>query len=560
MKRSWLFGIGILCLLLGGLLVGFTTTLAQWTNDPYNGMVNVCNALGTQDVVRVCALGSGNSLMAWHDNRTSVTQTFCQALNAYGTPHLGNNGQPLFVGSWSYGWGGPSIPGVISDGQGGSIAVVMDNRDGSWDIYGQRFDSLGNRLWGDTGLPLVVWPGQQDVLPKDVAADSLGDFFIAWDVYVEYGNTDTYVQKFNVAGQRLWGEYGISASNLPGNQGAPQIVPNGIGGVMDVWEAGPEPNHFYFQHFDVSGNPLLAVNGVPVHDMSGQLMATSLLEGVTDGEGGGVWCNWGVGGPNNCLYLFRLNGDGRTQWVWSNYSYCQHAFNDLLYHPYDGTIWLDVTENPGGVWSNNLYRFDHDGNPLIGNNGVPYGGYSLSPTSDGVITVEVYYDTQSTHMQALRINNQGQQIWSSNVALGPADPGGGPIFAYPSTMVDGSDGIVVAFNDNRNQTTDPDLSAQRVLSNGQLGNPVPNPKRPDPTYTHLDVTGNLLTYTLPQAGEVRLDLYDLLGRKVATLLEGNHPAGKFTTPLNIIGLPSGLYFLHLSTSADQQTAKVLVTK
>jgi hypothetical protein len=49
-----------------------------------------------------------------------------------------------------------------------------------------------------------------------------------------------------------------------------------------------------------------------------------------------------------------------------------------------------------------------------------------------------------------------------------------------------------------------------------LGRPFPNPS----------TTGWTVRYTLPRSGAVSLRVYDLLGRHVATLADGNVPAGE----------------------------------
>ncbi|MEM1042231.1 MAG: T9SS type A sorting domain-containing protein [Bacteroidota bacterium] len=61
-----------------------------------------------------------------------------------------------------------------------------------------------------------------------------------------------------------------------------------------------------------------------------------------------------------------------------------------------------------------------------------------------------------------------------------------------------------------------------------------------------------LAFTLDRAADVRLDVFDLLGRRVATLAEGPHAAGTHTATFDARALPAGVYLARLS--ADGQTA------
>lgn len=55
-----------------------------------------------------------------------------------------------------------------------------------------------------------------------------------------------------------------------------------------------------------------------------------------------------------------------------------------------------------------------------------------------------------------------------------------------------------------------------------------------------------ISYTLERALHVRLEVFDVLGRRVATLADGVQPAGAHTAPLAGSGLPGGLYTIRLS--------------
>ena len=69
-----------------------------------------------------------------------------------------------------------------------------------------------------------------------------------------------------------------------------------------------------------------------------------------------------------------------------------------------------------------------------------------------------------------------------------------------------------------------------------------------------------ITYGLPVPSEVFLRLYDMSGRDVRTLFEGNKQPGVHTTTLFANDLPSGLYFVRLETSSNVMTRKVILVR
>jgi hypothetical protein len=81
------------------------------------------------------------------------------------------------------------------------------------------------------------------------------------------------------------------------------------------------------------------------------------------------------------------------------------------------------------------------------------------------------------------------------------------------------------------------------------------PGRPNPFGT-----STTLTYALPEAGTARLEVYDLLGRRVAVLADGVHEAGWHTATLEAADLASGTYVCRLQAGDAVATQKVLVLR
>ncbi len=78
----------------------------------------------------------------------------------------------------------------------------------------------------------------------------------------------------------------------------------------------------------------------------------------------------------------------------------------------------------------------------------------------------------------------------------------------------------------------------------------PNPFNPTTT----------ITYSLPIASVVRLEIFDMLGQKIATLVSAKQEAGAYTYTLNASTLSSGVYFYRLQAGAFSQTKKMMLVK
>lgn len=69
-----------------------------------------------------------------------------------------------------------------------------------------------------------------------------------------------------------------------------------------------------------------------------------------------------------------------------------------------------------------------------------------------------------------------------------------------------------------------------------------------------------IEYVLPEAGYVRLAIYDVTGREVASLVDADLPAGKHTVLFDGSALPAGTYFYRLNGGGQTQTKKLILTR
>ncbi|MFQ3597326.1 MAG: T9SS type A sorting domain-containing protein [Chloroherpetonaceae bacterium] len=83
-----------------------------------------------------------------------------------------------------------------------------------------------------------------------------------------------------------------------------------------------------------------------------------------------------------------------------------------------------------------------------------------------------------------------------------------------------------------------------------LSQNYPNPFNPS----------TIINYQLAATNAVRLEVFDMLGRKVATLVNEQQSAGSYQATFNAVALASGVYFYRLQAGNFVETKKMMLVK
>jgi hypothetical protein len=73
-------------------------------------------------------------------------------------------------------------------------------------------------------------------------------------------------------------------------------------------------------------------------------------------------------------------------------------------------------------------------------------------------------------------------------------------------------------------------------------------------------SGTTVIFDIQDATNVRIDIYNLLGRRVTTLFDGNKPAGSHAISWQAGDLPSGIYFARLEAGEQTGNIKMVLLK
>lgn len=111
---------------------------------------------------------------------------------------------------------------------------------------------------------------------------------------------------------------------------------------------------------------------------------------------------------------------------------------------------------------------------------------------------------------------------------------------YPALKARWEQGLPVSVSSN----------PSTVIAGYALAQNYPNPFNPSTS----------IAFTLAQAGNVTLEIYNAIGQKVATLVNGKMPAGRHEVTWEAQNAPSGIYFCKLEAGAFNQTRKMVLMR
>jgi len=268
--------------------------------------------------------------------------------------------------------------GDIGD-DGEMIFCWSDTRFGNRDIFIQKVDASGNKLWAEYGSPVVIADARQE--DPIVIADGSGGAFVMWiDYRFEAEDGDIFATHVNSEGlvdTLTWGAEGTPLTTVAGKQVSPNMSSDGMGGAFSIWndESVSNTGHIYAQHLTIDGpedDP--AVAGFPVIASAGSHAGVS-IEVAGAGFANMVWEQ--SSGENSDIYAQRIDVNLNTLWSTPEEGgivVCDAVNNQTSPKVNDvsatvsAIVWEDLRTNP---LDSNIYiqYVDADGNMLLENNG-----------------------------------------------------------------------------------------------------------------------------------------------------------------------------------------------
>jgi hypothetical protein len=313
---------------------------------------------------------------------------------------------------------------IIAEGVGGSILVWNDfrNYDPNADprrvhIYAQRLNSRGKTIWNSGEVPLSPIAGMQ-FFPQ-LVSDGHGGAIVVWqETQTNFASTnDIYTQRIGPSGTLLW-QSAVAICTAANSQEKPKIVSDGAGGAIIVWQDNRSGSRYdiYAQRINGNGVPLWTANGVVISTENNGYPNNLLMEIVADGAGGAI------------------------------------------------IAWADKTS---GMWKVKAQRIESAGTLAWTADGVPVSATAttqyVSPlVADGSGGAILAWTSSGGDLYAQRISASGALEWTSDVLVSGA--AGQQSGAQLTT--DSAGGAIIAWLDTRAGTED--IYAQRVNISGTV--------------------------------------------------------------------------------------------
>lgn len=276
----------------------------RWNTNNQAISLQLQDNVGQQDVVIVGDMSYFYTV--WQDLRNDNGDIYVQKLDQQGR-RLWQADQRV---NNDDGNAGQFSPAVDVDGAGNLLVAWVDNRNGNNDIYAQRLDSQGKALWAED-LRIHDDTGTAEQGAPVLAVDNNGIINIAWHDN-RAGNYDVYLQRLDSNGARQWAnDLRVNQDNSLAAQTYPTIDVEANGVIVLAWLDRRIGNgDIYLQQVSAQRNFLWAAE-VRINQTTEQ---TANRPALTLLASGGIVVSW-LDPLDQHIYLQSLDQQGNRRWI-----------------------------------------------------------------------------------------------------------------------------------------------------------------------------------------------------------------------------------------------------
>ncbi len=337
--------------------------------------VPLCLAIKVQISLNIVPDTSGGAFVIWNDSRSIGKDIYGQHISGSGQPLWQTDGIRIGVE-----FGNEEQHTFWEDGQGGAMIAYIYRSDQSVvDIHYARINSDGTFAWGP--MPLTNDPVDQ--VNVRIIPDDQNGFILAWDQ--EAGtpsNSEIFVQRINLSGQKLWGENGINLTNNPLTQERPRLA-QATNGAWIVWEdkrfGSNTTSDIFLQKVDINGQPMIANGGLALCEQpENQVQAR-----ISSADNGSCVVVWEDGRNNGDIekdiFAQKVDATGTIVWEDQGRQVCtaegkQEGASVKFTNNKVFFVWADSRSGSLGLYQQ---MYDLTNNPIFAVNGeIVYWGLS----------------------------------------------------------------------------------------------------------------------------------------------------------------------------------------
>ncbi|NQT25749.1 tandem-95 repeat protein [candidate division KSB1 bacterium] len=275
--------------------------------------ITVCTATGKQSFVKMIADEQGNTILVWKDDRNKITNgtdLFAQRIDGNGTRLWINAGVPVSEAA------GDQTKHVMHFDGNGAYIVWQDYRSSGsngTDIYAQYITpQAGTRQWNNggsyEGIPVSTASSDQASPSVDLSGSNL---VISWHDN-RNGNSDIFCQSLNSSGTIQWTANGTAATTRTGSQINSQIAGDGAGGALIAWDDFSTYD-IWVQALDGSGTQQWSSEGMAIVASA----SYHITPQIASDDSGGAFIYWTDfrNGSDYDLYGQHVTPDGSKRWT-----------------------------------------------------------------------------------------------------------------------------------------------------------------------------------------------------------------------------------------------------
>ncbi|MFZ1518851.1 MAG: T9SS type A sorting domain-containing protein [Ignavibacteriaceae bacterium] len=364
-----------------GLLFAFVivtaSSFAQWSTNPAVNLA-VCDTSGEQALAKIGSTSDGGSYISWFDNRSGSYAVYLQRLDPLGNKMWAPNG--LLVSNNSQSSSLVDWDLMVDDNDNAIVAFTDTRNSGNLNPFVYAISPTGVFLWGANGIDLNPTADFQ-ANPKLVKTDD-GNIVVAWIIATTRNQVG--LQKISPAGAKLWGTNPIVLQSATEGYNYPDIVKSDNGGVILFHTA--TTGNFPAQTVKLRAKKISSAGsiswGVNVQDL-GKIAAFTTPKVYSDNNNGGLIA-WHDDRDNNSLqsgFVQRVSSSG------------------TLYFPVDGAeVSLMANRhkfNPVVAFDNTTdetYVFWVETEPNQNQNGISGQKFSLNGTRQWTDNAKIFKD------------------------------------------------------------------------------------------------------------------------------------------------------------------------
>lgn len=267
-------------------------------NDSSKGIVS--NTGNKVSETKVIPDGRGGAFICWLETIKNKSTLLAQHIDSLGSKRWGS--KPIIVSKKN-----ASTIGYSAGRIKFNLYVAITYQGSNKQVYQQLVSQQGKILWGDEGKLLTYQKGSQSN-PQICIVDS--SVVVSWTNEFEKVK-DVFIQKFNLTGERLWGNNGQKIINIKGNQFGQRIISDKKGNVILAWinkKDNDSAADLYIQKIDSKGNLVWNPDGIKI--ASSENMQKSYLNLIPDEEGGAIAVFKGTVDSKNDIYGQKIFSTG----------------------------------------------------------------------------------------------------------------------------------------------------------------------------------------------------------------------------------------------------------